>query len=792
MSNWREKLAEHEKIYEDLDPSLSKARSIEATPGNAISVRNLSRMNIENYSPRNMSDHNFKPDHYTLNTVREAITLLNGLEEQLSSYVHEASQHRSELLTQSNQISRLLSYKQGTKIKLHERFGEFVTDIADNFDLTKTPIAGYLRKIQSSSFALRRDLETFIASTVTSSLETVGKKLAQLQDRIISLREQEAKDKETNRQRNQIVSGLDDSDEENETLKGMQLERHQRQLDMVNRRKNSISRRAKELLKDIDLTSQNVDAVGAKTEIGEKQDVPTNSLCILDTLKPSWLEMSKLQERKVTNNRCKNYLALVTMRQLPVCDQFYEFLFNPSEFANVLAFSNYSFAPGELATILSFVSMSTSVQTKVYHLSFYDCGIEDGDCRVIAASLIGLPNIHTLTIRKNNITSSGAMVLFTRIWESHAALKLNFIHLDGNEIGEEGALSISQALPYIASLKTLSISDNPISDSGAYHILRCLVNPKRKAHTNFPMPDTLHFEENAEQERENYLFQRNDSDSDSAGGTSDLDIRSGMGNEERDLSSKNTEDLPNSTADDNDASSHSEEEMFDDLSHASSISPEVPSERMRMTFFQRRYVIRLKLLAVGMFINLGSKGPRVCSLDISNCALTSFSAHMLSVVIAESHLTEVYYSDNEISRAGANDIAAAMSKSQSLRELVLQNTDLSDFSIKLLVRAAQSCGTLLKLDLSRNTIGPAGANWITSMLNDFYIDTITFTAAAIDKKSSYTSTDRAEAEEKLLQQGNGDEIVADKPDLNVKMSKVAISTKEEIEEAMMHDGYDAL
>ena len=143
----------------------------------------------------------------------------------------------------------------------------------------------------------------------------------------------------------------------------------------------------------------------------------------------------------------------------------------------------------------------------------------------------------------------------------------------------------------------------------------------------------------------------------------------------------------------------------------------------------------LVLVLMTALLSLISKGPRICSLDISNCALTPFSAHMLSVVITESYLTEVYYSDNEISRDGATDIARAVSKSKVLRELVLQNTYLSDISIKLITKAAMTCSSLLKLDLSRNTIGPAGGTWVTSALTDFYIDTITFTAVAVDKSN---------------------------------------------------------
>jgi len=101
-----------------------------------------------------------------------------------------------------------------------------------------------------------------------------------------------------------------------------------------------------------------------------------------------------------------------------------------------------------------------------------------------------LPGLHTLSLRKNKITSVGAMAIFTRIWESGKS-NLSSLCLDGNEIGIEGAMSLSQALPMMKSLKTLSVSDNPLSDIGVYYILRALLNHKRSAYTNFPTPETL-------------------------------------------------------------------------------------------------------------------------------------------------------------------------------------------------------------------------------------------------------------------------------------------------------------
>jgi len=46
-------------------------------------------------------------------------------------------------------------------------------------------------------------------------------------------------------------------------------------------------------------------------------------------LNTDWTENMKLQSKKVVNNRCKNFLAVMVARRLPVCDFVYDFLTNP-------------------------------------------------------------------------------------------------------------------------------------------------------------------------------------------------------------------------------------------------------------------------------------------------------------------------------------------------------------------------------------------------------------------------------------------------------------------------------
>ena len=156
-----------------------------------------------------------------------------------------------------------------------------------------------------------------------------------------------------------------------------------------------------------------------------------------------------------------------------------------------MSITNYTFSTGELPSLLSFLVTSPTLKLKLHHLSIQNCIIKDKECRLIAYAISKLPNLHSLTLKNNEISSIGAMALFTRIWEFHSNLKITSINLDGNQIGPEGALSLSQSLPLLEDLKSLSIADNPIMDSGAYYILKSLLNQKRKSYLNFPCPEEI-------------------------------------------------------------------------------------------------------------------------------------------------------------------------------------------------------------------------------------------------------------------------------------------------------------
>lgn len=89
-------------------------------------------------------------------------------------------------------------------------------------------------------------------------------------------------------------------------------------------------------------------------------------------------------------------------------------------------------------------------------------------------------NCTALILNTNNIGDSGAILLSE---ELQAVPNLAILYLYKNNIGEEGAISISNAFEYVPHLTTLHFYNNPIGDVGAKAISKNL--------THIPKLDTL-------------------------------------------------------------------------------------------------------------------------------------------------------------------------------------------------------------------------------------------------------------------------------------------------------------
>lgn len=134
---------------------------------------------------------------------------------------------------------------------------------------------------------------------------------------------------------------------------------------------------------------------------------------------------------------------------------------------------------------------------------------------------------------------------------------------------------------------------------------------------------------------------------------------------------------------------------------------------------------RLKLVAVNMFLRLLRTKCILSSLNIANCNLTDAAVVTLSHALKSNHnITALDVSDNPLLLAtynGCNSLADMMERS-SLRSLALNRCGIRDKGFMNILKAASNCITLRSLEISRNHIGPTGANWVATANKTFYLD----------------------------------------------------------------------
>ena len=257
--------------------------------------------------------------------------------------------------------------------------------------------------------------------------------------------------------------------------------------------------------------------------------------CKLDGVEPDWGHLGTSKDAVHTSNKALCYVAWMEARSLPICDAIFEFFQSPTHNDHILAIVGYVFAPRELCEVLEYVTSNGGrtplilplapdgegaeryyvndkngksgtgggeklygalysplplyLSNGVHQLILDECQLTDYDVNTLATHLPALTGLHTLCLRGNSITSLGATSLSTSLWDR--ASELQVLRLDRNNIGAEGALSLSKAIPRCRYLQALSLSFNPIGDVGLFYILRAIMNPVRKARNSLPRPFQL-------------------------------------------------------------------------------------------------------------------------------------------------------------------------------------------------------------------------------------------------------------------------------------------------------------
>ena len=142
------------------------------------------------------------------------------------------------------------------------------------------------------------------------------------------------------------------------------------------------------------------------------------------------------------------------------------------EYVNTLAkaFGNLHFFSSN--QIISYVNSTFEPELqsiKVYFqrcskLFLINCGIKDDLLNILVESMTICPELDTLHLDFNRITSKGATLLSNFL---EACTKLEVFSAHCNEIDDSGALAIANALVQLNNIKILDLQYNPISQEGA-------------------------------------------------------------------------------------------------------------------------------------------------------------------------------------------------------------------------------------------------------------------------------------------------------------------------------------
>jgi len=158
---------------------------------------------------------------------------------------------------------------------------------------------------------------------------------------------------------------------------------------------------------------------------------------------------------------------------LRVCEPVYQFLLSPQDNANVLIIDNYNFEQHELSLLLSFFSRNknSEVRSCIHELVITRTNATDDDIIKLSLSLPYLSNLKVLNLQRNNISSIGAIALATVLrnpneFTGQFVNMLKRLYLDNNNIGPDGARILAHTIPRLPYLNTLSLSGNPITDTG--------------------------------------------------------------------------------------------------------------------------------------------------------------------------------------------------------------------------------------------------------------------------------------------------------------------------------------
>jgi hypothetical protein len=148
---------------------------------------------------------------------------------------------------------------------------------------------------------------------------------------------------------------------------------------------------------------------------------------------------------------------------------------------------------GEFGAIALGAEIIRGVCNHLTHLDLGMCGVKTrGFGKLLYGLRVGgLVTLHTLKLKHNNLTSK-ALHMLTDCFKSGTLAQLRVLDLGYNELGDDGARTLShmfcdKAL-YLAQIEQINLQENGITDVGFAKLVKILVNVKD---THAPQLDYL-------------------------------------------------------------------------------------------------------------------------------------------------------------------------------------------------------------------------------------------------------------------------------------------------------------
>ena len=138
----------------------------------------------------------------------------------------------------------------------------------------------------------------------------------------------------------------------------------------------------------------------------------------------------------------------------------------------------------------SFPQTSMEYVQSCSKLVLINCGITDGDLKLLVESMTIFTELRTLCLDFNRLTGKGATLLSSLLVKVKCS-SLEVVSAQCNQIDDSGALAIAMALVRMSNLKILDLQGNPITDNGANALIKTVKDLSKDFQVYFTINNSL-------------------------------------------------------------------------------------------------------------------------------------------------------------------------------------------------------------------------------------------------------------------------------------------------------------